>query len=257
MNRRRNDGLVAAQTNNALIIESTKVAATYSAYWDQLEKDTGTGNQDGTWQNTDFRQGNRERNQAMIKNPITLEDGSGLIEVMFSPNTKVKSLPKKPTEVPVDMARVFELMSKAKQAILFLAFDPGNHSILDAAGEALKNNPNLFVRGALTSPVRALNFKEALSGTAEDGTPGVAVIGNKATADETKAEPDYRAIPAGAVNKTDAFGAWEAEIHSAGHAIIHDKIVVIDPFSKDCVVITGSHNQGYGPPITMTKTLSS
>jgi phosphatidylserine/phosphatidylglycerophosphate/cardiolipin synthase-like enzyme len=30
------------------------------------------------------------------------------------------------------------------------------------------------------------------------------------------------------------------------HAIIHDKIVVIDPMSAtDCAVITGSHNDGY------------
>src|SRR5262249_30181540 len=32
---------------------------------------------------------------------------------------------------------------------------------------------------------------------------------------------------------------------SAGNAIIHDKIVVVDPLSPDCVVITGSHNLGY------------
>src|SRR5262249_52928754 len=42
-----------------------------------------------------------------------------------------------------------------------------------------------------------------------------------------------------------AFGAWEAELRSAGFAIIHDKIVVIDPFSADCVVAAGSHNLGY------------
>ena len=28
-------------------------------------------------------------------------------------------------------------------------------------------------------------------------------------------------------------------------AVIHDKIVVIDPFSDDCVVIMGSHNLGH------------
>jgi phosphatidylserine/phosphatidylglycerophosphate/cardiolipin synthase-like enzyme len=28
-------------------------------------------------------------------------------------------------------------------------------------------------------------------------------------------------------------------------AIIHDKIVVIDPSSDDCVVVTGSHNLGF------------
>ena len=39
---------------------------------------------------------------------------------------------------------------------------------------------------------------------------------------------------------------WQKELLNAGFAITHDKIVVIDPMSEsDCVVITGSHNQGY------------
>ena len=42
--------------------------------------------------------------------------------------------------------------------MLFLAFDPGNNSILDAAGKALAKNPDLFVRGALTSAQRATQF---------------------------------------------------------------------------------------------------
>jgi hypothetical protein len=90
----------------------------------------------------------------MIKTPITPEDGSAQVEVMFSPNTE-KSLSKSNVEDPVDTNRLFELMANAKQAVLFLAFDPGNSSILDAAGKALKANPQLFVRGALTSSMRA------------------------------------------------------------------------------------------------------
>jgi phosphatidylserine/phosphatidylglycerophosphate/cardiolipin synthase-like enzyme len=56
---------------------------------------------------------------------------------------------------------------------------------------------------------------------------------------------DYRVISARGVNKNDAFGQWEVELNQAGHAVIHDKIVVVDPFSDTCVVITGSHNLGY------------
>ena len=56
---------------------------------------------------------------------------------------------------------------------------------------------------------------------------------------------DYRVIHARGVSKSDAFGQWEAELNQAGHAVIHDKIVVVDPFSDTCVVITGSHNLGY------------
>src|SRR5882757_10608277 len=68
------------------------------------------------------------------------------------------------------------------------AFDPGNNSILDAAGRALAKNPDLFVRGALTSAQRASNFSEALhqggateqddgSGAAADADAKVTVVG--------------------------------------------------------------------------------
>ncbi|USU18836.1 hypothetical protein [Paraburkholderia fungorum] len=39
---------------------------------------------------------------------------------------------------------------------------------------------------------------------------------------------------------------WEKELLNAGDAVIHDKIVVIDPFdAKDCTVVVRSHNLGY------------
>jgi hypothetical protein len=140
--------------------------------------------------------------------------------------------------------------------VLFLAFDPGNNSILDAAGRALAKNPDLFVRGALTNALRATNFSAALhqGGAADqdDGgkDPGVTVVGEpgkpkKKGAKLPSAKPDFRAVPAGAINANDAFGAWEAEMAKFGFAIIHNKIVVIDPFSDNCTVVTGSHNLGF------------
>ena len=56
---------------------------------------------------------------------------------------------------------------------------------------------------------------------------------------------DSRAVPAGAITSNDAFGAWEAELAKFGFAIIHNKIVVIDPFGDNCSVVTGSHNLGF------------
>ena len=244
---------LCTQTNNALVINSPAVAAHYAAYWDQLEKDSATGNSEGAWQGVGLRDWTRQHNAASTASPTPLEDGSGTVEVMFAPSTK-KLLNAKNPEEPGDMARLFELIGNAEHAVLFLAFDPGNHSILDAAGEVLARKQNLFVRGALTSTQRAPNFKEALE-AAGVGTPQeaksnmeVAVVGehaSNASADRKKDPIDYRSIPAGSVTKDDAFGAWEAELYAAGHAIIHDKIVVIDPFSPSCVVVAGSHNLGY------------
>lgn len=42
-----------------------------------------------------------------------------------------------------------------------------------------------------------------------------------------------------------AFAQWEAEIYKIGHAVIHDKILVLDPFTDHSVVVTGSHNLGF------------
>jgi phosphatidylserine/phosphatidylglycerophosphate/cardiolipin synthase-like enzyme len=56
--------------------------------------------------------------------------------------------------------------------------------------------------------------------------------------------PNVLMIRAAAIN--DLIGNFQKELLSAGHAIIHDKIVVIDPLSEEnCTVVTGSHNLGF------------
>ena len=236
------------------MIKSSEVAERYLAYWNALKADVAAADGDQRkLQSPTLRGFAHENNAKSITAPIDL-GGGVTIEVMFSPNT-MRTLRSPPKEKPNDMERVFELIAQAKQAVLFLAFDPGNNSILDAAGKALAKNPDLFVRGALTSTQRASNFAEAFRRDDEnepgDGTGmHVAVIGEpgKPTKRGTKPPrlpPDYRAIPAGEVNNKDKFGGWEAELYRFGFAIIHNKIVVIDPFSDACTVVTGSHNLGY------------
>ena len=151
---------LCTQTNNALVIESADVAKRYMDYWNALKADVDAAHGDEKkLQSKTLRDFAHANNASSIAKPIDL--GGGVeVEVMFSPNTPGK-LTKNP-DAPNDMQRVFDLINGAKQAVLFLAFDPGNNSILDAAGKALAKNPDLFVRGALTSPQRALNFSEAL-----------------------------------------------------------------------------------------------
>ncbi|UFZ07822.1 phospholipase D-like domain-containing protein [Bradyrhizobium ontarionense] len=247
---------LCTQTNNALVVESPELAERYLSYWTALKADVDAADGDKTkLQSQTLRDFAHANNESSITSPIDLGHGV-TIEPMFSPNTKGK-LGKNPT-TPDDMGRVFELMRAAKHAVLFLAFDPGNNSILDVAGQLLKDKPDLFVRGALTSPVRATNFSAALhSGGHTDGadeggdatdaaaTPEVKVVGESGTPKKPgdKGSIDFRGVPAGAVK--DAFGKWESELAKYGFAIIHNKIVVIDPFSDDCVVVTGSHNLGF------------
>ncbi|NPV25405.1 phospholipase D-like domain-containing protein [Bradyrhizobium aeschynomenes] len=244
---------LCTQTNNALVVESPELAARYLSYWNALKADVDAADGDkSALQSKTLRDFARANNASAIQKPVRLDHGV-TIEPMFSPNTPGK-LGKTP-KAPGDMSRVFELMDGAKHAVLFLAFDPGNNSILNKAGELLARKPDLFVRGALTSPVRATEFSKSLhagghseSGAddgAEDAAPEVKVVGEsgKPKKPGEKGSIDFRGVPAGAVQ--DAFGKWEKELAKYGFAIIHNKIVVIDPFSDDCVVVTGSHNLGF------------
>jgi phosphatidylserine/phosphatidylglycerophosphate/cardiolipin synthase-like enzyme len=228
---------LCAQTNNSIIARSPTLAAAYKGYWDSLKADTVPPGEGGkAQQSSNFRQQN-----AKGRPTIALEDGSGTVDVWFSPNTpKARGKARgKNEQIPPDLAEVFGIISKAQQAILFLVFQPGSPSIVDAVANALKAKPTLFVRGAVTASQASGEFYTAINGGGSNGKPA-----KRAKGDPPLPE-DYRVIHTRGVNKEDAFGQWEAELNQAGHAVIHDKIVVVDPFSDNCVVVMGSHNLGY------------
>ena len=52
-------------------------------------------------------------------------------------------------------------------------------------------------------------------------------------------------VRAAALTKDDIVGEFEQELLRVGIAIIHDKIVVVDPVSEGGFVVIGSHNLGY------------
>lgn len=69
----------------------------------------------------------------------------------------------------------------------------------------------------------------------------------------TPEREDPRVIAATALDRSKLPPGWKPELLQAGFAIIHDKIVVIDPFDdENCTVVTGSHN--LGSHITTTRT---
>lgn len=222
---------LCAQTNNSLVVHSPSVAQAYSDYWDRIKADTDQADGDAhSLQGKTFRTENHA--------PVTVKvPGAAKGTVWFSPNTPQKNKPKNAKDMPpVDMADIDARIMAAKHAVLFLCFDPGNPSVIDAAAQALVAKPGLFIRGALTNVERAGNFVIDLH--------------------DNQREPDDPAqvIPAKAVN--DTFGIWEKELLNAGHAVIHDKIVVIDPFDpKRCTVIVGSHNLGYKASYTNDENL--
>jgi phosphatidylserine/phosphatidylglycerophosphate/cardiolipin synthase-like enzyme len=228
---------LCAQTNNSIIARSPKLAAEYKKYWDRLKTDTGkprgkagaTALQGPALRTPDANGGK--------PTPVQIEDGSCAIDIWFSPNTPSARGKNKTNEAcPPDLAEVFSIIQGAQQAILFLAFQPGAPSIVDEIAKAEAAKPSLFVRGALTDAGAANRFYVGIKGEA----PAKA---QKRPKGSPPLPQDYRVISARGVK--DNIGIWENELNSAGHAVIHDKILVVDPFSDNCVVVTGSHNLGY------------
>ncbi len=210
---------LCGQANNAVIIENAQVAQAFYDYWQRLRDDTqAAGDDDKKLQSAGFRTANQ------TPHDVDFPDGSN-VRIWFSPNTKQKSKSSN-SAAPLDLQQVFQLISEAEHAVLFLEFQPGAPSVIDAIASAQAANANLFVRGAVTDPNAAKTYETDLYHL-------------------SGAKPDATVVPAKAI--IDQFAFWEHELlkDPAGHAIIHDKIVVIDPFSPQCKVIMGSHNQGY------------
>ncbi len=206
---------MCAQSNNAVLIESPEVASAYLDYWKRLLEDTPK--QKGQILK---QQGQTLRTSDMKPFQTKLDSGKTDFTAWYSPNTKAAAKPAKNPAAPPDMAEVFSIMQNAKQAVLFLVFLPGTPSIVDQALAVQQANPKLLVRGAVSD---------------SKAMPRVKLI--------HRAGEDPTVVLASAIK--DEFAAWHKELLKAGFAIIHDKIVVVDPFSPDCVVITGSHNLGY------------
>jgi phosphatidylserine/phosphatidylglycerophosphate/cardiolipin synthase-like enzyme len=222
---------LCTQTNNTMVVEDAGLANRYLSYWSQLAADTKAAKGDPnalqgaalrTWDSTgkDF-----------------LLPGSGKMESWFSPNTPAaRKSGAKNEKCPADMAALIDHINHAEHAILFLLFYPGTPSVANWAADALRKKKDLFVRGCVTNK----SASEAFYYELKRMTPPKKVKGQK-----TQVKQDYRVFGAAALDGKVIPAGWQKELLNAGFAIIHDKIVVIDPFSDNCVVATGSHNLGY------------
>ncbi len=223
---------LCAQSNNALLIEDPTVAKAYYDYWFRLKADNALmgpvlRQADGT--------------PGISKKAMGV-DGTNLT-VWFSPNTALAHRPSHgPSPEPVDIGEVFQLMEAADKVILFAVFEPGFSSVVSKALELQKTSATsekpLLVRGVVSTPAALPQPDQTNAPAAVLSKPNSAVTlvgaGNLT---------DPIVVPATAIK--DPVGAFEKELLSAGNAIVHDKIVVIDPLGTDPIVVTGSHNLGY------------
>ena len=199
---------LCTQVNNGLLIQNTDVATVYLNQWHALRKAASEFPKPFVASNSKPK-------------PVG-EDTVGNVRsvVWFTRTSK-----------GVDLNALKDEVNKAREGILFLMFMPGSTGLFSTVS-ARSGEPNLYVRGVVS---------ELPNGRGDESAVDVNLIdGNEHT-------PLHLDIiqPEGVRN---SFAEFAAEVTRTqflggiGHAIIHSKVVVIDPFSKDPVVITGSHN---------------
>jgi phosphatidylserine/phosphatidylglycerophosphate/cardiolipin synthase-like enzyme len=237
---------LAGQTNNALLVEDDAVAGAFLDYWNRLKDDKlklpkplGAAMKDNQ-QGKPFRDSNETPASFTLAGGIT-------VDVWFSPNRPERRKPtskKKPTPTPPDLAEVYRRIRKAKQAILFLAFYPGQRGKDCIIGEAIdigRKDRSLLVTGAVSSPQAMPNYMPKKKD--EDGE--VIEEGESPT---TYDDGNVSIVRASRIDDRSVLGDLGVEQLTARGgvgAIIHDKILVIDPRLPECTVVLGSHNLGF------------
>lgn len=241
---------LCAQSNNAVIIESAQLAGQYLEYWNDLLADTQTFAAPAS---ANSSTSNVQRSPLRTKNAtplvkITLNDGTR-ITLWRSPNTTAEL---KKHVLPPDLADVYAAMERSKDLLLFAVFLPGESgkdSVIEKAIALANEKSELMVYGAVSDPtampnyVRPTSKKNAPSGGTGSGSTSSS--GNQVSQPSTYDQGNTHIVCASELTQQDIVGNFEKELLKAGHAIIHDKVVVVDPLSDNGCVILGSHNLGY------------
>lgn len=236
---------VAGQTNNTLLIEDDAIAGVYLDYWKRMKADILKLPNPSYKEMKDNQQSKGFRKSNQVSSQVELANGTE-VEIWFSPNMLARTKPstsKGKSTTPPDLSEVYSRIRKAEEAILFLAFYPGQRGKDCIIGEVIdmgQKDRSLLVAGAVSSPQAMPNY-----------TPDKKDKDDKVIKGESPATYDDKNITivrASRIEDNGVFGDLGVEQLTAHHgigAIIHDKLVVIDPRLPTCTVILGSHNLGY------------
>jgi phosphatidylserine/phosphatidylglycerophosphate/cardiolipin synthase-like enzyme len=196
---------LCTQLNNVLIVEDTVIASRYLDQWGKL---VAAGDDLPTSLKT------------TNSNPTTNNN----ISVYFAA-----------TQGEAEFKPVLDLIAGAKEGALFLMFMPGQSPLLDALLNRVEKN-DIYVRGVVSSITPSVNGDITKVGgqVVKSGAP-------------PQSFHDDVPIPSGiGENGKPSWAETEFNVKEmlGAHlmAIVHSKAIVIDPFSDQCAVITGSHN---------------
>lgn len=227
---------LCTQANNAVIVDSPELAAAYLAEWKRLQA-----------------AGNLYPASLAAANSTTktIAVDAGRITQWFAPTSDAQDL---------EYAR--GLINAAEDGIMFLFFNPGAFVAADKPKKwtLLQNillrhqtgspnfKPGLYMRGVVNQEIAGLTSDPAAAKGAgpKSVSHDPSVADNPVTLFRGGSEPPQRLTHATMVPKNikEAFHAWDTEVLGAG-VHIHSKVIVLDPFGKNPVVMTGSHNLGY------------
>ena len=195
---------LCTQANNSLLIDDFDVAAEYRRQWILL-KDAADKTPD------DLKESNGEpRDPKVGKTPVRL---------WFTPTVGF-----------VDLKEARKIIAGARRAILFLMFNPGpketllNEIIKTArAGDAGKR---LYITGVINQdPSTSANPVELFQRDNSD-------------------KADFSVVLPAAIDDATGFFNREMKKLPGTFAMVHSKVVLVDPFSDHSVLLTGSHNLG-------------
>jgi hypothetical protein len=200
---------LCTQVNNSLLIKNHDAAKFFLDQWQRLV-DAGD----------DFPP---ELVQANAESPRSVDN----LDVWF---TRVRNKSKKNTGLGIDIQGLIDLVNSARSMVLYVMFQPGPEPLQTI----MARSPQIYTRGVVSTLIR--------SNLEEFSINGIDVH-----------SPQYRTSLIQPEGIKDAFASWVGEVtrnqflpHEGypgiGYAITHSKMIVIDPFSNDCKVITGSHN---------------
>jgi len=195
---------LCTQANNSVLIDDFKVAAEYRTQWESL-RDSGNETP------AKLKQANSKPRDANI--------GPTKVRFWFTP-----------TVGQVDLNEARKVIGEAKQAILFLMFNPGpRDSLLNAiidsarAGAAEKR---LYIHGAINQDPSTTKNPVGLFDRAN------------------RENADYEIVLPAAIDEPTKFFRRELKKLPGTFAMVHSKVVLVDPFGKHPALLTGSHNLG-------------
>ena len=208
---------LCTQLNNGLLVKDAEIARLYLEQWQAL----------------------RDAGSAHPKELVTANDTPGSVGVDGARNVRA-SVHFTRAHDRVDLTALSDIVMSAKEGVLFLMFIPGASGALKNVLELADQKPKLLVRGVVSQlPEGRADEKTGKSTTLRVSLMGAPVPAMSRPRTVDVVQPEGMAHPA---------AGWAVEttrkqfLGDIGHAIIHSKVLVVDPFSDDPTVVTGSHN---------------